>query len=75
MILASGLELGRNPDVFGKEEIDFHDENCEVWKVVDLTDFLYFFTQMHFLCLGLLYVNIALQIPVQSSLDILAVVL
>lgn len=31
----------------------------EVWKVVDLTDFLYFFTQMHFLCLSFLYVNIA----------------
>lgn len=34
LVLASGLELGRNPVVFGNVEmIYFHDENsCEVWE-------------------------------------------
>lgn len=33
LILASQLELGKNPVVFGNVEMTyFHDENCEIWK-------------------------------------------
>lgn len=40
------------------EMIYFHDENfVRLGKVEDLTDFLYFFAQINFLCLSFLYFN------------------